>query len=61
MKNKPLIIRVDESKKIDFKVCILRQRVSMQSIMESFIDALVAYDKGEKNTLMEKIVKKAHI
>lgn len=59
MKNKPLIIRVDENKKIDFKVCILRQRVSMQAIMEQFIDALVTYDRGEKNAVMERIVKKA--
>jgi hypothetical protein len=58
-KNNPLIVRVDEDKKIDFKVAILRQRVSMQALFETFLDLFIAYDRGEKNTLMEKIVKKA--
>ena len=59
MKTKPLILRVDESKKIDFKVALLRQRVSMQTILESFIDALISYDKGEKNPFIDKIVKRS--
>lgn len=59
MKNNHLIIRVDENKKIDFKVAMLHQRVSMQKVLESFIDALVAHDKGEKNPTIEKIIKLA--
>jgi hypothetical protein len=58
-KNNCLLIRVDESKKIDFKVAILRQRVSMQKVLESFIDALVAYDRGEKNPMIDRILKKS--
>lgn len=59
MKNNPLIIRVDESKKIEFKVALLRQRVSMQAVIEAFIDSLVSYDKGEKNPYLDKLLKRA--
>lgn len=61
MKNNPLIIRVDEDKKIDFKVAILRQRLSMQSVIETFIDDLIAFDKGGKDPLMEKLIKRAAV
>jgi hypothetical protein len=60
MKNNPLIIRVEEEKKIDFRVSMLRQRVTMQAILESFIDAFIAFDKGEKNSLIDKLIKKIH-
>ena len=58
-KNNSIIIRLDESKKIDFKVAMLRQRIPMQKLLEAFVDAFVSFDKGDKNPLMEKIVKKA--
>jgi hypothetical protein len=59
MKTNSLILRVSEDKKIDFKVAILRQRVSMQKVFEAFIDALVKFDRGEKSLTIEKILKSA--
>lgn len=58
-KNSSILFRLDDEKKIEFKVALLKQRVSMQDILESFIDQFVSFDKGEKNPLIEKIVKKA--
>jgi hypothetical protein len=59
-KNNPLIVRVNDDLKIEFKVAILRRRVTMQSLFISFISEFVTYDKGEKNPLMDKIVKRSY-
>jgi len=59
MKNKSIIIRLEENDKVDFRVAMLRQRVSMQNLLQSFIDSFISFDKGAKNPYMEKIVEKA--
>jgi hypothetical protein len=60
MKNNSLIVRVDEAKKVEFRIAILRQRVTMQDLFETFLDTFIAFDKGEKNPYIERIVKKAN-
>lgn len=59
LKDKAMLIRLDEDKKISFKVALLRRKISMQSLFESFIDNFISYDNGQKNPLMDKIIKAA--
>jgi hypothetical protein len=59
MKNKTILIRLNEDDKVDFRVAMLRQRVSMQNLLQSFVDSFIAFDKGAKSLLMEKIIEKA--
>jgi hypothetical protein len=58
MKNNPLIVRVDDEKKTLFKIFLLRRNITMQSLIEHIIDALVAFDNGEKNVFIDKLLKK---
>jgi len=58
-KDKAMLIRLDENKKIDLKVSLLRRKISMQSLFESFIDAFIAYDNGQKNPFLDRIIKNA--
>lgn len=59
MNKHSIIIRLEPEPRTDFKIALLRQRVSMQKFLSFFIEDFVRFDKGDKNQYIEKLVKKS--
>jgi len=44
-----LVFRVPVKVKNDFKMALLRHDVNVQNFMEGILEAVIAYDRGEKD------------